>query len=244
MTTRNQSHLIGYLVEPASHKLGEFTGTAEMNAEPIEHLLTSCAQPGFPIDVGRNEHGDLVWVSERVVGSEIIPSLSADPLLATTFDPPRSELLEDEELPQLRRNSVQEIVRALSQRRVLVFASAVLGAVLVGVGLGLTSTPSNSTEAMSDTAPKAVFTQQPDPGNELEPTQAAIEFVLGGEVPGFTLPSGVSRDSLTATVVSTSGEIVLVDVQADQAEGLTTFATLLLQKSGTAWRIREVFDPR
>jgi hypothetical protein len=49
---------------------------------------------------------------------------------------------------------------------------------------------------------------------------------------------------LSALVVSSSGEIVLIDVQADLPEGLTTFATLLLQKSGTAWRIREVFDPR
>ena len=244
MTTRNQSQLIGYLVEPASHNLGEFTGTAQINGEPIEHVLTPCAQPGFPIDVGRNENGDLVWVSEHVTGSHVIPALSADPLLTMTFDPPRSELLEDEELPQIRRNPAQVFVGALSQRRVLVIASAVFGIVLVVAGLGLTSTPTNSTEAMSDIAPTAMSSQQPDPAQVVEPTQAAIEFVLGGQVPGFSLPSGVSRESLTATVVSTSGEIVLVDVQANQAEGLTTFATLLLQKTGTAWRIREVFDPR
>ena len=244
MSTRNQSHLVGYLVEPESQSLGEFTGTAEFNGELIEHLLTPCAQPGIPIDVGRNENGDLVWVSERVTGSQVIPALSANPSLAMTFDPPRSQQIEDEELAEIPRNPVRVFVGALSRRRVLVIASAVSGVVLVVVGLGLTSTPTNSTEAMSDIAPTALSSQQPDPAHVMEPTQAAIEFVLAGQVPGFSLPSGVSRETLSATVVSTSGEIVLVDVHTDQAEGLTTFATLLLQKSGTAWRIREVFDPR
>lgn len=77
-----------------------------------------------------------------------------------------------------------------------------------------------------------------------EPTEAAIEFVVSGQVPGLVVPEDATRDSLQATVVSTSGDIVLVDVQAQLNDGLTTFATLLLQKSGTAWRIREVFDPR
>lgn len=244
MSPRNQTHIIGYLVEPDSHNHGEFTGTAEIDGEPIVHLLTTCAQPGIPIDVGRNENGDLVWVSERGTGRQVIPALSANPSLAMTFDPPRSEQIEGVELPEIPRNPVQVFVGALSRRRVLVIASAVSGVVLVVVGLGLTSTPTNSTEAMSEIAPTAMSTLQPDPAQVMEPTQAAIEFVLAGQVPGFSLPSGVSRESLTATVVSTSGEIVLVDVQADQAEGLTTFATLLLQKSGTAWRIREVFDPR
>ncbi|MDH6278271.1 hypothetical protein M2118_001248 [Aurantimicrobium minutum] len=244
MSTRNHSHIIGYLVEPDSHNHGEFTGTAEINGQPIQHLLTPYAQPGFPIDVGRNENGDLVWVSERGTGRQVIPALSANPSLVMTFDPPRSEQIEDKELPEIARNPVQVLVGVLSRRRMPVIASAVSGVVLVVVGLGLTSTPTNSTEAMSDIAPSLFSSQQPDPAHVMEPTQAAIEFVLAGQVPGFSLPSGVSRESLTATVVSTSGEIVLVDVHADQAEGLTTFATLLLQKSGTAWRIREVFDPR
>lgn len=244
MSTRNHSHIIGYSVEPDSHNHGEFTGTAEINGEPIEHLLTPCAQPGIPIDIGRNENGDLVWVSEHVTGSQVFPALSADPLLSMTFDPPRSEQKEGVELPEIPRNPVQVLVGALSRRRVPVIVSAVSGVVLVLVGLGLTSTPTNSTEAMSEIATTAMSSQQLDPAHVMEPTQAAIEFVLDGQVPGFSLPSGISRESLTATVVSTSGEIVLVDVHADQAEGLTTFATLLLQKSGTAWRIREVFDPR
>ncbi len=244
MAAQTHTRIIGYFVEPAFQNLPEFTGTAEIDGEPSEHLLSPCAQPVIPIDVGRNEHGDLVWVSQHVAGSREIPELRNKPLLAMIFDPPRRESLEDEELPEIRRNSLQAVVGILSQRRVLVIASAVLGVVLVVTGLGLTSTPSNLTGEMSEIAPTAVSTQQSDPRNEMEPTQAAIEFVLGGQVPGFTLPNGVSRDSLTATVVSTSGEIVLVDVQGNQADGLTTFATLLLQKSGTAWRIREVFDPR
>jgi hypothetical protein len=45
-------------------------------------------------------------------------------------------------------------------------------------------------------------------------------------------------------VTSRSGDIVLVDVYASKPSGQKTFATVLLQKSGTQWRMREVFDAR
>jgi hypothetical protein len=67
---------------------------------------------------------------------------------------------------------------------------------------------------------------------------------MQGDVPGIDAPEGLSEDSLSAVVVSRSGEIVLVDIHLMAEGGLTTFATLLLQKTGTTWRIREVYDPQ
>lgn len=122
--------------------------------------------------------------------------------------------------------------------------SGFVSALLVFLGLSLTSQPSKNGGSLEQLATPGssetpVLVDQPT-----KPTEAAIDFVVSGKVPGVVIPENASRDSLQATVVSTSGEIVLVDVQAQLNDGLTTFATLLLQKKGTAWRIREVFDPR
>jgi hypothetical protein len=161
-----------------------------------------------------------------------------------TFDPPHREDDSVEVLTTTRRNFLHTLVNTLSQRRLLVLTSAVTGVILVFLGLVISGTPTNSTAASTDESSISPTSQIPKPDKVSEPTEAAIDFVLGGQVPGLTIPGDLTRDSLSATVVSTSGEIVLVDVQAEQPEGLTTFATLLLQKSGATWRIREVFDPR
>lgn len=209
------------------------------------HVLSFCAQPSLPIDVGRNEDGDLVWVSRPSTEDNSIPTLNGTPPLPITFDPPEITIYPEPEFPGVRERFLDSVSRHLSRRRLLVVGSALVGVMLVFLGLGITSTPMNMQGIDSITAPLSIQSPQPSESvSVMEPTEAAIGFVLGGEVSGLVIPDDVTQDSVSATIVSTSGEIVLVDVHATLPEGLTTFATLLLQKSGTAWRIREVFDPR
>ena len=244
MTSPAHARLVGYLVDPGFHHQNEFLGTAVIDGKPNQHLLRICTPPHEFIDVGRNEDGDLVWISEHKGERHPIPELSATPLLPLSFDPPNNEDDLVEVAPTTPR-ALRSVTGMLSRRRVLVLSSAVSGVLLVFVGLGLTARPADSIAISPHNNGESIqASNQPIPGPADEPTEAALDFVVEGKVPGISVPEGLSRDSLSATVVSTSGEIVLVDVQADQPEGLTTFATLLLQKSGTAWRIREVFDPR
>ena len=245
MTARNISRLVGYVVDADLPDATDILGSFEINGEQVQHLLTICAQPEDPIDLGRSEDGDLVWVSVNSGETHTLPVLSTTPSLALSFDPPQSDYSQEDKLPSSQRKYLHNIVGSLSQRRVLIGASALAGVILVIVGLGITAPQPHSAAARQELqaeTPDSSATADPD--LNLEPTEAAINFVLAGKVPGIAIPDGITREALNATVVSTSGEIVLVDVQADQSEGLTTFATLLLQKSGTAWRIREVFDPR
>jgi hypothetical protein len=125
-------------------------------------------------------------------------------------------------------------------RKPVLFAA---GVVVVILGIILFLPHSQSTTQASELPRESTSTETAKSEN-FDPATAAISFVLNGEIEGVSVPPGLDASDFTATVVSQSGEIVLVDVMRNEATGLTTFATLLLQKSGTAWRIREVFDPR
>ncbi len=240
-----QDLLVGYRIEPGSSGLSTMRGTAFIDGENIEHELTVCAQPHNPIDVGRNEDGDLVWVSEKDDLKTSLPPLATMCEPVVSFNPEELPLeLEIENDLVERRGLVLALRDRISQRKTLVIVAGFVGALLVFLGLSLTSPTSmtgNSADQKVATDTSAIPVQVDQP---TEPTEAAIDFVVSGQVPGLVIPEHASRDTLQASVVSTSGEIVLVDVQAQLNDGLTTFATLLLQKSGTAWRIREVFDPR
>lgn len=245
MGTAQQTYLVGYRIEPGSNGRSMMHGTAHLDGDPVEHVLTVCAQPHNPVDVGRNSDGDLVWVSEEDDLTTSIPPLATvlEPVLS--FDPEvlPQELEIEHELGK-RRSLVLALTDRISQRKMILIVAGVVGALLVFFGLSFTSQPSKIDGSLEQLAAPG-SSESPVLVDQLTaPTEAAIEFVVSGQVPGLVIPENASRDALQATVVSTSGEIVLVDVQAQQNDGLTTFATLLLQKSGTAWRIREVFDPR
>jgi hypothetical protein len=219
-------------------------GMAEIDGELNQHVLTLTTQPSDVFDVGRNEDGDLVWVSPQRGERLVLSELSTTPPLPLSFEPPHND---DELLEVLHSESkmFRSFGDIFTRRRVLVLSSAVSGVLLVLVGLGITARPADSIAVNPQKTLESIqVSKQPVPSPTQAPTEAAIDFVVEGKVPGFSVPDGLTRDSLSALVVSSSGEIVLIDVQADLSEGLTTFATLLLQKSGTAWRIREVFDPR
>ena len=245
MRTAPHDYLVGYRVELGSSGRSTFHGTALIDGDPVEHVLTVCARPHNTVDVGRNVDGDLVWVSEKENQTTSIPPLASvlEPVVSYDSEvlPPEPESVYE---PGERRSLVLAFTERFSQRRSLVIVAGFVSALLVFLGLNLTSpTPKIGNSAEQ----KVVTDSSASPGQvdqPTEPTEAAIDFVVSGQVPGLVIPEHASRENLQASVVSTSGEIVLVDVQAQLNDGLTTFATLLLQKSGTAWRIREVFDPR
>ena len=245
MGTVHHDYLVGYRIEPGISGRSTIHGTAFIDGDSVEHELTVCAQPHIPVDVGRNRDGDLVWVSLIESNDSSIPLLNTVIAQSERFDPMilPAEIESDDDFG-VQQSLVLALKDRLSQRKTLVISAGFVSALLVFLGLSLTSAPhntANSTEKII-TADK---NSAPEETTQLsEPTDAAIEFVVSGQVPGLVVPEDATRDSLQATVVSTSGDIVLVDVQAQLSDGLTTFATLLLQKSGTAWRIREVFDPR
>lgn len=245
MSSAPHDYLVGYRIEPGSSGRSTIHGTAQIEGEPVDHVITVCARPHNPVDAGRNADGDLVWVSENDDLSTSVPPLATvlEPVLS--YDPEvLPPELESEHGRGERRGLILAFTKRISQKKMILIASGFVGASLVILGLNLTSPPpktgtSAEQNVAIDSSAGPVVGDQPT-----EPTEAAIDFVVSGQVPGLVIPEHASRDALQATVVSTSGEIVLVDVQAQLNEGLTTFATLLLQKSGTAWRIREVFDPR
>lgn len=220
-------------------------GTTQIDGDRVVHVLTVCAQTHNPVDVGRSSDGDLVWISVKDDITTLIPPLATVLKPVLSYDPEIRplELDSENELGE-RRSLVLALTDRISQRKMILIVSGFVSVLLVFLGLSLTSQQSKnggSLEQLAAPGPSEtpVLVDQPT-----KPTEAAIDFVVSGQVPGLVIPENASRDSLQATVVSTSGEIVLVDVQAQLNAGLTTFATLLLQKSGTTWRIREVFDPR
>lgn len=244
MANLSERSLVGYRIGAERSGQAELSGIANIAGEPVEHLLTLCANPRDACDVGRSEDGDLVWISTTARGPSETFEFSLFPERITHFEPERINPDVDFEHDVFeKRNLFSRYSPALSRRKSLVISSACAGVVFVIVGMWITSALPESTQTI---APQEISSTEFSSEQQqlVEPTDAAIEFVVTGQIPGLTIPEGTSRDSIQATVVSKSGEIVLVDVQARFEGGLTTFATLLLQKSGTAWRIREVFDPR
>ena len=245
MGTIQHDYLVGYRIEPGSSGRSTIHGTALIDSDSVEHELTVCAHPHSACDVGRNSDGDLVWVSIRESNDSSIPLLDTVIAQAERFDP---EILptdiESEHVVGDRQRLVLALKDRLSQRKTLLITAGFVSALLFFLGLSVTSAPHNAANSTEKIITADKTSAQEETTQLSEPTEAAIEFVVSGQVPGLVVPEHATRDSLQATVVSTSGDIVLVDVQAQLNDGLTTFATLLLQKSGTAWRIREVFDPR
>ena len=245
-TSHVTKRLVGYVVNNHHPHQSVVLGSALISGEKVEHLLSISSKPEMVCDVGRNADGDLVWVSPHdSSGNDLEPQLLSLVGSSTevSSDPSETDISNNSHDLSHSAEMVHSMWEKLKQHRSkALFAVGVTSVLLLGGFLLPTSgsSPSHANNVVSSTPTDSSLRNAP----AQNASEAAIDFVVSGKVSGVTLPAGVSAKDLSATVVSTSGEIVLVDVQADQPEGLTTFATLLLQKSGTAWRIREVFDPR
>ncbi|MDH6533048.1 hypothetical protein M2119_001285 [Aurantimicrobium minutum] len=239
---------LGYVVTHYSSFADILHGEAELNGEQVSHQLSRCIRRENACDVGRDEGNELVWVHPEILEDNkpraTLHFSASDSMTPSIFDPPQehvprvSELHETVVSKQDGAHSVWELLRRIPRK--ILFAAGV-GVIATVVGMTLISSPHPDQESVpvAIDPPRTEVTIPAD-----EPEQAAIDFVLSGQVEGVGLGEGVAKDQLSAHVVSRSGEIVLVEVQRDAAGNLTTFATLLLQKSGAAWRIRQVFDPK
>lgn len=243
----SERKFLGYQVTHYSAYADILHGEAEVNGEPVSHLLSRGIRRDNACDVGRDEDNELVWIhpemhEEPPTSTHFFsaPENNALPIFDSPQEnlPTQSDFLEKAELKKFGAHSVWELLRQ-TPRKILFAAGVVVVATVVGVTM--VGTPQAKTESVSQAVELPTNSSTVATG---EPEQAALDFVLSGQVEGVTVSDEISSQQLSAHVVSRSGEIVLVEVQLDAAGSLTTFATLLLQKTGATWRIRQVFDPR
>lgn len=238
--------VLGYDVMHYSVSADFLHGQAVLNGEVFSHLLSRGIRRENPIDVGRDENNELVWIhSEALEEKSSLALSSVAPIghLPSLFDPPREILHSAPESPpeveetSHRIHSIRDVVRRVP-RKVFFAVGVAVALTVVGVTVVRAPGPQQSVPLATE------FPSTQAPQSASEPEQAAIDFVFSGQVDGVVVGQDVTRENLSAHVVSRSGEIVLVEVQQEAEGNLTTFATLLLQKSGATWRIRQVFDPR
>jgi hypothetical protein len=141
----------------------------------------------------------------------------------------------------LAENPTAGLASSFSRRRIAVGALVALVAVITVVvvsprGAGNAPTASQLASAVPSTTP--------EPVGVADPTQASIDFALAAQLPALGPVQGLARSAFTAVITNRSGDFVLVDVYVTKPSGEKTFATVLLQKAGTQWRMREVFDAR
>lgn len=247
MTHISRPHtLIGYQHGQIPPGANSFPGTATIEGVLVTHQLSICVEPVSAIDLGRSPDGDLVWVSEFVEAAEVRPETPSI-FLPHNFTPAApNSTHESTQLEDFWVKPERFAVVSKYRKPILFGSGALIVAVTFCLFLPSESSSSQVTEIPSETSKEVSANSHVEDTNTKpqDPASAAIDFVVNGEVDGVVIEPGTQASDFQANVVSQSGEIVLVDVLSNEASGLTTFATLLLQKSGTAWRIREVFDPR
>lgn len=246
-TTAQQREFLGYLVTNFSVSADLLHGNALLSGEQVSHILSRGIRREDACDVGRDENNELVWIHPQI--QEHTPHHQWQLFAPESKVPDRYEPENVAASPEQVRGSramdsasiVSGIGEKLSRYRKKIFFAVGVTVVATVMGFFLVGIPSGNNEQESPTA--AVVTAE-SATTAYEPEQAALDFVLAGQVEGISVGSGLTRSDLSAHIVSRSGDIVLVEVQQDMAGSLTTFATLLLQKSGATWRIRQVFDPK
>lgn len=219
--------IIGYEVEHLDTFSSSFRGSTVIDKEKLTHTLVPTVKPDSPIDVGRSQDSELIWV----VKDSLTWSVFSNQIYVPPEIPKENEIFQ----PVFEPGIKEKILVAVSSRKRLLFFA--LGACALFVVLSISGIPSQETVTPEQTqTPEArTFTSQ-------TPEEAAIEFARMGQVDGLETNSFDESVEFTAQLISQSGEIVLVEVTATQTTGEMTFATLLLQKSERAWRIRQVFD--
>jgi hypothetical protein len=243
----NSRNLLGYHVTHFSPHADILHGEAEMGGEHVTHLLSRGIRREDACDVGRDDNNELIWIHQE--GGEevqtmppVMPARAYTP--PTLFEQPQEHNSSRESLADLSPsvNAIKFSAREVLGRipRKVYFAT---GVAIVATCVGLNLMGASGTDQKVVALATDAHSEKPLVAAS-EPEQAAIDFVLTGQVEGVVIDADVSKDKITAHVVSRSGEIVLVEVQEENEGNLTTFATLLLQKSGATWRIRQVFDPR
>lgn len=217
-------------------------------------------EPGC-IDVGRDDDGEL----RSFVALSVVPELNsrsdspgadAPPRL---FDPPAPRVPQeisasaDSVTPtgtlgtavQQWRHLAHQIASGRRRKTVMMAVGGGLAiVVLVLVLIPPAGSPKSSAVPDVTTTSMAggpAASAQPD---LTDPLNASMEMALSGAIAGLGNMQGVARSALRASIVSRAGDIVLIDLAVTKPNGLTAFATVLLQKVGSQWRMRQIVDER
>lgn len=240
-STLRTPYFVGYHIQLGVVLSGNMVGRAQIDGVDVEHVLARSIRPHLPLDIGRDQEGDLVWISESngcLPNPPVILDFGQHEFPHANSSEEKLEI--ENKSFQLVRSKIPSLVSVLAKPKPYIYISGLIGIALIFLGLSFTAEGPGS----SKPADVVANAQAEDPAVLLSPEEAALNFVTQGDVPGINAPEGLTEDALSAVVVSRSGEIVLVDIHLMAEGGLTTFATLLLQKTGTTWRIREVYDSR
>lgn len=223
-------------------------------------------------DVGRDAQGRVVWLSDVVseAGTESVasPEVSGDrtevvPLSRlfrpVEYSPPKNvQDVSDYRHQQVVQGDVRvsaSATRILSQmtnlsnkwiaprRKSVALGLGVLATVLI-VLLNAPASEQHVSAPLASRLPTASHSAGSADVPVSDPQSAAIDFAMAGQLPALGVVAGISREAYSSVVTSRSGDIVLLDVYVTKPSGQKTFATVLLQKAGTQWRMREVFEPK
>lgn len=246
-------------------------GQTAVDAESGKRLTATCGIEPGSIDVGRNDAGELcsfvlvsdlaerdVQVADQRFPHAQIPNVqaSATPRL---FVPPVT-LVSRELIPTAETvkpigtleaalkkwgHRAHELVTHRRRKRVMMAAGVGMAVVVLALALipPRDSAKPSAVPGVTTTAPNVGSTTHVQP-DVADPQSASIELALTGAIAGLGNMQGVSRSAIKATVTSRAGDIVLMEISVTKPSGLTAFATVLLQKVGSQWRMRQIVDER
>ncbi|MEY4102792.1 MAG: hypothetical protein RIR88_926 [Actinomycetota bacterium] len=228
-------------------------GVASIGSDRLIHRLC-LAGSSRASDVGRRSDGQLLWVEaperdESGDEREVTMPRFFDPMVTLRSDSETLPITEPQESPVAQTLTKIRVYGKFLRpmRRLLTRRRMILGATVLIAGVGLTllwptrSAPVNPVPTSSSTAGGS---SSQETTTVSDPLKASIDFAIAGELPALGQVQGLPRNSFTATITNRSGDFVLIDVYVTKPSGEKTFATVLLQKTGTQWRMREVFDAR
>ena len=100
----------------------------------------------------------------------------------------------------------------------------------------------NSESTLASPAPTQSDTTSPSmEERSADPTDIIEELALAGAIEQLGDVSGLQPENVSVSILNKNGDFLLCEVSAKTSE-LTKFATVLLQKAESGWRIRQVFD--
>jgi hypothetical protein len=229
----------------------------------VAHLAGDSVHEALDValDVGRDASGAVVWVMPV---DQLAPSsaglLRAREYLAVV---PSDEVPEHEtaldsggwvvnqDASHSRAGGVRGLVTRvvqwmLAHRRPLLFAAGVGVVCVTLVLVALPSTERPQGESSSSVALAEGHAQEASNREEVPPSAESVAraFVASGGVDSLTGGAPVPESAVMVDTLSVVGEMCLERVTVTASAREPKSATLLLQKSGAGWQVRDVFERR
>jgi hypothetical protein len=263
-TPESEETWIGYALGRSLPGNAGVVGVATISGQRELHRLVA---PGAgeslqnALDVGRDATGAVVWVmpvDQRAPSSagllrarEYLAAVSSDEV-------PEHESALDSggrlvDLDSSRSLAVGVRVLAtgvvqwmLAHRRPLLFAAGVGVVCLTLVLVALPSTERPQGELSSSVSSGEGHAQESSPQEAVPPSPESVarSFVASGGVDSLTGGAPVPESAVMVDTLSVVGEMCLERVTVTALARETKSATLLLQKSGAGWQVRDVFERR